>query len=523
MNYESVQPFLQWIQAHPNLAGFAVFLISLSESLAIVGLFVPGVVLMTAIGAMMGAGILPFWETLTWAILGAIAGDGISYWLGYHYHEHLRDFWPFRQFPGLLKRGETFFKNHGGKSIIFGRFVGPVRPMIPVIAGMMDMTPKRFLLFNILSAIAWAPIYSLPGILIGASLGSLSPEVAKRVVLLILLFLLVLWILYMLLLKLGGWVGGTTSKALTKILHRWKKSNKLTWLHKMLSTAQGTEEGQLGTALLFILATIAFIIITLNVYYSEGLSLLNEPIYQTLRALYSDKWVDFAVFVTGLGQPSILLPVGAVVGIWFFFNKKYTAMFCWLGTIAVAETIGFGLRPIIEMPRPEGLMQLTTEYSYPSGHSLTATLIYGLSAAFIHQAVNVGHRWIAWFISILLIMLISFSRLYIGVHWFTDIIGGITLGIACVALGMLVFRRIEPNPPSIRDILLPGLVVLALMMTFYSIKMYPKIRKDVVRQWPTQTLNIQEWWNGEDNYELYRTGAIKRIATYFDVEWVGEF
>ena len=147
MTQESIQPFLQWIGEHPHWSGLAVFLISLSESLAIVGLVVPGVVLMTAIGAMIGAGILPAWITLGWAILGAIAGDGISYWLGYHYHEHLRDFWPFRSYPALLARGEAFFKSHGGKSIILGRFIGPVRPMIPVIAGMMDMSPKRFLFF----------------------------------------------------------------------------------------------------------------------------------------------------------------------------------------------------------------------------------------------------------------------------------------------------------------------------------------------------------------------------------------
>lgn len=522
MEYESVQPLLQWVQAHPHWAGFVVFLISLSESLAIVGLVVPGVVLMTAIGAMMGAGVLPFWGTLIWAILGAIAGDGISYWLGYHYHEHLKDFWPFRQFPGLLKRGEEFFKHHGGKSIIFGRFVGPVRPMIPVIAGMMDMTPRRFLVFNILSAIVWAPLYSLPGILIGASLGTLSPEVARHIMVLILFLLLALWIIYMLLLKFGLWVGGSISRFLSKIWKRWQRSNQLPWLHKMLATAQGTEEGQLGAALLSLISAFIFIFISLSVYYSEELNLLNEPIYQALRPLYSDRWVDLAVYITGFGQPSVLLPAAAAVGIWFFLKKQYIAMFCWLGTIAVGETIGFGIRPIIEMPRPEGLMQLTTEYSYPSGHSLTATLVYGLAAAFIQQTVEQKHRWIAWAVSIPLILLISFSRLYLGVHWFTDVLGGIALGTACVALGILIFRRLEDQPPSVKDILLPGLVVLALTLSYYCIKSYPKIRKNVVRQWPVRLLNNQDWWNDNtDQYELYRTGAIKRFATYFDLQWLG--
>lgn len=523
MDYESIQPILQWISDHPTWAGFVVFLISLSESLAIVGLFVPGVVMMTAIGAMMGGGILPFWETLLWAILGAIAGDGISYWLGYHYHEHLRDFWPFRQFPGLLKRGENFFKEHGGKSIIFGRFVGPVRPMIPVIAGMMDMTPRRFLVFNILSAIAWAPLYSLPGIIIGASLGTLSPEVGRRIVLVILVLLLFLWLLYVVLLKFGIWIGSITQHSLSRIWHKWQKSNQLSWLHKMLATAQGTEEGQLGAALLFVVSMISFLLITWHVWKSSGISLINEHVYQALRALYTDRLVDISTFITGLGEYKILLPVAFAVGVYLWWKKYRFAALCWLGTIGIAEAIGYSLKSIIAVPRPEGLAQFTTEYSYPSGHALTITLVFGLAAAFIQHSVAANHRWIPWAISIPLIFIICFTRIYLGVHWFTDVMGGLMLGIAAISLGILIFRRLEHKTPPMRDILIPGLIVLILSMTFYTIKMYPKKRMEVVRQWPQEKLDVNQWWQETgDAYEQYRTGAIKRIATYFDIQWLGE-
>lgn len=522
MDSESIQPILQWISAHPTWSGFVVFLISLSESLAIVGLFVPGVVMMTAIGAMMGGGILPFWETLAWAILGAIVGDGISYWLGYHYHEHLRDFWPFKQFPGLLKRGENFFKEHGGKSIIFGRFVGPVRPMIPVIAGMMDMPPRRFLIFNIISAIAWAPLYSLPGILFGATLGTLSKEVGWNIFLIILLFLLALWIIYVFLLKIGIWIGRNIQRSLKSIWRKWQSSNRLPWLHKMLATAQGSEEGQLGAALLFIISMTAFLGITINVMNWEGISLWNEHVYQALRALYADKIVDIFTFITGFGQPSVLLPVAFVIGLWFFWRKNYIAMFSWLFTIGLFEAIGYSLKSIVAMPRPEGIMQLTQEYSYPSGHALTATLVYGLAAAFIQHAVLPVHRWIAWAISIPMIILISFSRLYLGMHWFTDVLGGITLGIAGVSIGILIFRRLEHHVPPIKDILIPGLICLAIGMGYFTIKQFPKIRMNVVRQWSQSDISINDWWQDQtDTYELYRTGAIKRIATYFDIQWLG--
>jgi membrane protein DedA with SNARE-associated domain len=155
--------FLSWIELHPILASVVVFAISLSESLVVVGLFIPGLVVMGIIGGLVSAGTLNLSATLICATLGAIFGDSISYSIGRRFKDHLPDLWLFKKFPHWLGRGKKFFTRYGEMSIIFGRFVGPVRPFIPVIAGMMLMNPKRFLIANIISAILWAPIYMLPG------------------------------------------------------------------------------------------------------------------------------------------------------------------------------------------------------------------------------------------------------------------------------------------------------------------------------------------------------------------------
>jgi len=192
-------PILQWLNNHPQLAGLAIFIISAAESVAIIGTIVPGSVMMTAIGALVGAGIIPFGSTILYAILGAIAGDSISYWIGHHYKDRLHQLWPFKTHPNILARGQSFFEAHGAKSVFIGRFVGPVRALVPLIAGMLGVKPLRFTIANIASALGWAPAYLLPGIILGAASVELPSEVTARIILTliftILFIILCLWLI----------------------------------------------------------------------------------------------------------------------------------------------------------------------------------------------------------------------------------------------------------------------------------------------------------------------------------------
>jgi membrane protein DedA with SNARE-associated domain len=158
-----LQTVLTWAALNPGWSGLIVCAISLSESLIVVGLFIPGVIAMSAIGGLVSSGALKLLPTLIWAIIGAIGGDSISYFIGRKFNDDLANFWIFRKFPKWLSRGKEFFIKHGSKSIVVGRFVGPVRPFIPAVAGMMSMDPRQFFIANVISAILWAPIYMLPG------------------------------------------------------------------------------------------------------------------------------------------------------------------------------------------------------------------------------------------------------------------------------------------------------------------------------------------------------------------------
>src|ERR1700730_18599141 len=146
MEFPYIHSLINYLHLHPHIGWLMVFLIAFSESLPLLGAIIPGSVTMTAIGALIGSGAMPFTATLLWAIFGAFCGDYLSYWLGAHYKDRIRMIWPFRKYPHWLSLGENFFQKHGGKSVIIGRFFGPVRSAVPLIAGLMDMSSLRFII-----------------------------------------------------------------------------------------------------------------------------------------------------------------------------------------------------------------------------------------------------------------------------------------------------------------------------------------------------------------------------------------
>jgi membrane protein DedA with SNARE-associated domain len=165
-----VKSVLAYIQAHSAWAGPIVCLIAFGESLAFISLLVPATALLVGIGALIGNGTLDGWEIGIWAFVGATVGDALSYWIGRIFKDRISGVWPFRKHPDMLERGHAFFHKHGGKSVFIGRFLGPLRATVPIVAGMMDMPQTRFQIFNAVSAAFWVPALMLPGAVIGSAL-----------------------------------------------------------------------------------------------------------------------------------------------------------------------------------------------------------------------------------------------------------------------------------------------------------------------------------------------------------------
>ncbi|MDQ2104587.1 DedA family protein [Azospirillum isscasi] len=160
-----------FIEANASWAEAIFFLCAFAESLAFVGFAVPGLVLIATGGALVASGALGFWQVYAAIALGAVLGDAASYWLGRVFGDHVPRVWPFRRRPELLERGSRFFLRHGGKSVFLARFLGPLRPVVPITAGMMAMPHHTFQTANLLSAVIWVPLMMMPGFVMAKGVG----------------------------------------------------------------------------------------------------------------------------------------------------------------------------------------------------------------------------------------------------------------------------------------------------------------------------------------------------------------
>jgi membrane protein DedA with SNARE-associated domain len=162
-----VKDLLAFISVHSAWAGPIMFVVSFGESMAFLSLLVPGTALLLAAGTLMPSGVLPLWPVLCWSIAGATLGDSVSYGVGKYCGPSLARRWPFTRHPDLLPYGIDFFKRYGGMSVFLGRFFGPLRAIIPLAAGLMQMPTGRFWVANVTSALVWGPSILFPGALLG--------------------------------------------------------------------------------------------------------------------------------------------------------------------------------------------------------------------------------------------------------------------------------------------------------------------------------------------------------------------
>jgi membrane protein DedA with SNARE-associated domain len=170
MNLEaSIHQVEAFVREHAGWAPAIVFALAFGESLAFISLLIPAWGALVAIGALIGPGGVSFWPVWIAAALGAALGDWLSYWIGLKLEYTVAHHWPLSRHPDLIPRGEAFVKKWGAFGIFIGRFFGPLRASVPLVAGIFEMPYWRFQLANFSSAFVWAAVLLTIGDIVGTA------------------------------------------------------------------------------------------------------------------------------------------------------------------------------------------------------------------------------------------------------------------------------------------------------------------------------------------------------------------
>jgi membrane protein DedA with SNARE-associated domain len=155
---------LAFAKAHPESAAAIAFIVSFGESFVGLSFLVPGTTILIGLGFLIGATGIDIWPIWLGAAVGAILGDWISYWIGHRYHEHVLSVWPVSRYRVQMEKALVFFKRWGVWAIFIGRFMGPFRATVPIVAGISRMGFWPFQIANVSSALIWAAVLLVPGI-----------------------------------------------------------------------------------------------------------------------------------------------------------------------------------------------------------------------------------------------------------------------------------------------------------------------------------------------------------------------
>lgn len=164
MSLESIgRDVLDFIRTNEGWAVPIVFFLAFGESLAFVSLLLPATFVLVGVGALIGASGIDFLPIWLAAAVGAALGDWFSYWIGQTFKTSVAGMWPLSRSPQLLPRGEAFVKRWGVPGVFIGRFFGPARAAVPLVAGIFGMSYWPFQLANFTSAFIWAAVVLAPG------------------------------------------------------------------------------------------------------------------------------------------------------------------------------------------------------------------------------------------------------------------------------------------------------------------------------------------------------------------------
>ena len=202
---------------------------------------------------------------------------------------------------------------------------------------------------------------------------------------------------------------------------------------------------------------------------------LDKAVFEFLAQLRSAAFDRAMIAITGLGDARVVMPVTLAGLLALTALKRWRAALYLMAATAGAAIFVAGVKRVIHRPRPVSIYDGLAEYSFPSGHACMSVVLYGFLAILLIQTSSPVWRRVIAFTALVLIAMISFSRIYLGAHWLSDVVAGLAFGVAWVALLTILYLRHEANP-------VPAGVFAAVLLAAFTIAVYIHTTRDVAKE-----------------------------------------
>ncbi len=463
------------LHLHGAAALTLVFLLPALEASAFLGFLFPGEIAVILGGVLASQGRFPLVAAIAAAVVGAFVGDSVGYAIGRKYGRRLlrgtvgRIPMVKHRLEFELVKAEAFLIRRGPWAVIIGRLTAALRVLVPGLAGMAGMPYGRFVVANATGAVLWGTGFAVAGYAAGNSWESVQGVAGTA------------GLAFMAALVLGF-------VATRVILGRRRRREEMV----RAATILGLEPAVVGVPVapdgeiappdreppprpageapsgagwwrrrlaprdpLGLPLTVSMVAMAAAAWAFSGL--LAQVLQQDVTRfdhrsllLLADHRTGVATVslktVTWLGSVVVIAPLAALAAGYLVFGRRD-----WRGAVVVvAAYAGAALwsdvvKAAVERSGPPVGLRLAavTGSSFPSGHATQAAAFYGMVALVLTVRRSVRMRVIAWSAAVIVVGAVGLSRVYLGVQWPTDVLGGYALGamwIAVLALALLLSR-----------------------------------------------------------------------------------
>jgi len=438
---------------HFRLLGYwLAFFAALFETLLIAGLFIPGSTFLLLLGAVSANGDMDIGDLIWFAAVGALLGDNLNYFLGRRFGQRWLQSGIWFLKSTHIDKGLQFFERHGAKSVFLARFIPSFKEVAPFVAGTSGMSPKSFMFWNLLGAICWSLQWVGGGFLFGQSIALAQVWMSRAG--LAFVAILMVWLMFWFIKRFVVQRGAVAWLVLRSIAH----SVHLALLnngcvvgfidqHPRISRFVVTRldrnrfEGLPASlmALSFFLCLVLLASIVQDFIATDPIIALDHATAELVRVFRFSQLVPMTVWITSLGAAKVVIFFVLVTCLVLWLNKKP-----WLIAGLLLSTIGSTLftsvsKLIFQRPRPMEAIMSESSYSFPSGHATIAVAYYGfMGYLLIRSARQRSAQVRLLMMTLVIILLIGGSRLYLGVHYLSDVWAGFLVGTLWLIVGISV-------------------------------------------------------------------------------------